>query len=75
MQFSKYLLTFVLSAVLTEAAEYSSPSIHSHEKPRTTLKYEDHRHGYGYEDHDGTKNTHGNTTSFMTRNLTNKIIE
>jgi hypothetical protein len=75
MQFSKYLLAFVLSVVLAEAAEYSSPSLHSHEKPRTTLKYAGYKHRYGYEDHDRTKTTHGNTTSFMTRNLKNKIIE
>jgi hypothetical protein len=74
MQLSKYILALALSAILAEATEHSSVSpgketskqaaskastvVHSHETPKTTLKYDDYSHGYEDKDYDNTKTTH-----------------
>lgn len=65
MQFSKYFLALVLSAILAKATEHStketaskaSAVAHSQETPRTTLKYDDYQHGYGDKEYDSTKTT------------------
>jgi hypothetical protein len=73
MQFSKYILTLALLAVLAEATEQSSISMnkenvkqtvskastvaHSHETPKATLEYHDYGHGYGDKDYDSGKST------------------
>jgi hypothetical protein len=85
MQFSKYLLAFVLSSVLAEATEHPSLStrketpsqqistksatIHYYEAPKPTLKDEDYEYDHEEEEHNRTTTTHGTTTSFATGNL------
>jgi len=84
MQFSKYLLAFVLSSVLAEASDYysagtgeetskrmvskASTVVHTHDAPQTTMTSKGHKYGYEDKDYDKTKTTHGNNTSFMNRN-------
>jgi hypothetical protein len=85
MQFSKYLLAFVLSIALAEATEYSSPSTGKETSKRmvskastvnhSTLKHEDYEHGYEDEGYGKTKTAHGNTTTFIAKNLTKEVIE
>jgi len=80
MQFSKHLLAFVLSFALVGATEHSLHSTDKetskhHDAPRTTKKYEDYRYGYENGEHYKTKTTHGNTTSFIARNLAKGSIE
>jgi hypothetical protein len=49
----------------------ASTVVHTHDAPRTTMASEGYKYGYEDKDHDHdkTKNTHGNTTSFMTETI------